>query len=340
MSTPEIARTVDLLPDAAADNAPYFTVFDLETTGLSAATMDEIIEFAGIRLDKNLHVIDRLHIYIQPHDPVPANITELTGITNEMLVGRQNRFTALPAIRKYLGDTICVGHNVVFDVRFLSVMCIQQGIRPLTKYADTVKGFKKATGIKSGVKLEQCCQHMGICLKQAHSAESDAEATKDLFVTIQRLSENNCSVESLTEQESFEKHLGYIGKQNPNKPVRTALCDYYTGHLFELSDAVRQRVLEDFSHGILPTDCARNRGIDCLEVSRMFWQWLTPQTLPLVVNADDRSVSIQVKQMMRYCKTFKELTEMHKRIYSVNDKEVNLGLYTYYWKKRLFQREG
>ena len=64
------------------ENQHTYTVFDIETTGLSAACLCEIIEFAGYKLDKDLNVIDKMHIFIKPYAPIPQKITALTGISN------------------------------------------------------------------------------------------------------------------------------------------------------------------------------------------------------------------------------------------------------------------
>ena len=62
---------------------------DVETTGFSRE-WDSIIEIAAITVDKDFNEIDRFHEYIYPGKSIPAKITEITGITNEMLTGKRN----------------------------------------------------------------------------------------------------------------------------------------------------------------------------------------------------------------------------------------------------------
>ena len=62
---------------------------DIETTGFSRE-WDSIIEIAAIAVDEDLNEIDRFHEYIYPGKSIPAKITEITGITNEMVEGKRN----------------------------------------------------------------------------------------------------------------------------------------------------------------------------------------------------------------------------------------------------------
>ncbi len=62
---------------------------DIETTGFSRE-WDSIIEIAAIAVDEDLNEIDRFHEYIYPGKSIPAKITEITGITNEMVKEKRN----------------------------------------------------------------------------------------------------------------------------------------------------------------------------------------------------------------------------------------------------------
>ena len=95
-----------------------FCVLDLETTGGSAAQC-EITEIGGARyrLGEELGSFQTL---VNPGSPIPPFITVLTGITQAMVVEAPPVETALPAFLEFIGDAVIVGHNIRFDMSFLS----------------------------------------------------------------------------------------------------------------------------------------------------------------------------------------------------------------------------
>ena len=95
-----------------------YTVVDLETTGLDYMWND-IIEIAAVRF-RNGHEVDRYEQLIAVDYELPAFITELTGITDEMLKGCPHIDTAIREFEQFISDDLIIGHNVNFDIRFLS----------------------------------------------------------------------------------------------------------------------------------------------------------------------------------------------------------------------------
>lgn len=103
-----------------------FIALDLETTGLSPET-DTIIEIAAIRFSiekegdsfviKNTEEHSQL---IHPEKLLEQEITMITGITNDMLVGKPTFESVREKVREFIGDAIIVGHNVLFDIAMLA----------------------------------------------------------------------------------------------------------------------------------------------------------------------------------------------------------------------------
>ena len=93
--------------------------FDIETTGLNPAR-DEIIEIGAVRM-KNGVPMAEFQCLIKPHNPVSAEITNLTGISNDML--EKEGISAAEALERFLlfiGNSKLVGHNAVeFDLKFI-----------------------------------------------------------------------------------------------------------------------------------------------------------------------------------------------------------------------------
>src|SRR5690625_1818966 len=95
-----------------------YVVFDVETTGLSAV-YDTIIELAGVRIYEG-EIIDRFESFANPHRPLPEIITNITGITDEMLVGAPEVDGVLEKFHEWMGDSILVAHTASFDIGFLN----------------------------------------------------------------------------------------------------------------------------------------------------------------------------------------------------------------------------
>ena len=112
-----------------------FCVFDTETTGLDPGV--EYMTEIGAVIVKNGEVVDEFDTFVKPGKPITPKITELTGITNEMVADAPGEKEALEAFLKFAGDRILVGHNVhAFDMRFLRAAAKRSGIKlnkPISK---------------------------------------------------------------------------------------------------------------------------------------------------------------------------------------------------------------
>lgn len=98
------------------DNRNY-VVFDLETTGLSAIT-HEIIEIGALKVIDG-EVVDNFEMPVKPAKKITKRITEITGITNEMVEGKPPIEDVLPQFIEFIGKLPLVAHNAEFDYGFL-----------------------------------------------------------------------------------------------------------------------------------------------------------------------------------------------------------------------------
>ena len=305
-----------------------YTVYDIETTGLSAACMCEIIEFAGIKLDQNLNIMDTMHIYIKPYAKIPAKIVTLTGITDEQVFGCENRYQALPKIRNFIGNSVSVCHNAQFDTSFISTMCVQQGLEVLGDWICTMKSYKKLTGEKSA-KLANVCERYGISLEHAHTALDDAMATVEVFIRlISEYSIEQLHKQSASKQSTTISVLKVIGSQNPNKKVREELCAEYAPT--KQADFCINQIVDMFERGCDPIAVAASLELDSNKVSTLFGAWLTAKRMPKFVKLEEMTLNRQVRTMIGVCSTFEDLIKLHKEIYG---NTINKGLYLYHWIK-------
>lgn len=103
-------------------------VFDTETTGLvqpepiPLEKQPQIIEFAGIKLDKNLKEVDRLEFLVDPGIEIPKLITKITNITTSMTTGQGDFASHLKKLQNFfVGVEEFVAHNLMFDHDMLAI---------------------------------------------------------------------------------------------------------------------------------------------------------------------------------------------------------------------------
>lgn len=103
-----------------------FIIFDIETTGLSISA-NKIIEIAAVRMCKG-EVKGQFTSFVNPHESIPFNITQLTHIHDEMVADAPDIAEILPRFMEFIGDATIVAHNARFDMGFLQANCRSQGI--------------------------------------------------------------------------------------------------------------------------------------------------------------------------------------------------------------------
>lgn len=111
-------------------------VFDIETTGLSNRN-DRITEIGAVRI-RGGEIIDTFGTYADPGMPIPAEITELTGITDEMVAGAPSQLEAVRAFLDFVDGSMLVAHNADFDTGFIRHVCDENGIPFDNAYLDTL----------------------------------------------------------------------------------------------------------------------------------------------------------------------------------------------------------
>lgn len=173
-----------------------FVVFDLETTGLTAAH-EEIIEIGAVKT-KNGEIIDRFSQFVKPSKEIPAKITELTGISNEMVADAPSIETVLPEFLEFCKDAVLVAHNAPFDTGFVRYAAFRLGLPFEYPIVDTLELSRMLLPELKRHKLNLVAEHLGVSLENHHRACDDAEATAGIFFKlVERLKEKD--IETLDE---------------------------------------------------------------------------------------------------------------------------------------------
>ncbi|MFW6230980.1 MAG: PolC-type DNA polymerase III [Nanoarchaeota archaeon] len=157
-----------------------FVILDLETTGLSKQH-HTITEIAAVKVKDGI-IIDKFESLVNPGVRIPAFITQLTGIDNEMVKDAPSLDEALQRFLTFLGDAVIVAHNAQFDYGFLShhaKTLLDHTLENRIVCTKRLAGFLLPQ-LKSR-KLGSICSHMNIINEQAHRAMSDVKATYQIF---------------------------------------------------------------------------------------------------------------------------------------------------------------
>lgn len=157
-----------------------YVVFDVETTGLSAA-YDTIIELAAVKMQNGV-VVDRFESFSDPHMPLSAKIKELTGITDEMLQGAPELIDVLTDFKAFIEGSTLVAHNARFDMGFLQTGFRKFNLGDITNpVIDTLELARNVVKGLRNYRLNTLCAHYNIELISHHRAVYDAESTGHLL---------------------------------------------------------------------------------------------------------------------------------------------------------------
>lgn len=161
-----------------------YVVVDIETTGTDVAS-DKITEIGAVRIKDGV-IVESFQTLIDPEVQLSKKIIELTGITDEMLVGQPKIQDVYPDFIKFLGDGIFVAHNADFDYRFLKNAGKDLGYYLENDYEDTLIISRKLLPSLPNHKLNTVCGYFNIEFRH-HRALSDAFATAEAFIELHKI---------------------------------------------------------------------------------------------------------------------------------------------------------
>jgi DNA polymerase III epsilon subunit family exonuclease len=163
-----------------------FVVLDLETSGASPKTGSAITEIGAVKVCGG-QVLGTFKTFVNPGTPLPPFITELTGITDEMLIDAPKIESVLPLLFEFLGSdksTVFVAHNAPFDLSFLKASSALHGYAwPNFRVIDTVKAarFVLTKDDVANYQLGTLALYFRTEIAPNHRALDDALATVDVL---------------------------------------------------------------------------------------------------------------------------------------------------------------
>lgn len=188
--------TIRGLAEGFAQDAPWqeldVALLDVETTGRDAS-VDRVVEL-GIVVGRNGEVIARYNWLINPGIPIPAEVSAIHGITDEMVKEKPRFEDVVSEIGQALRGCIPGAYNALFDRAFLMgefarAKADTSGIPALARDVEWVDPLVWARDIQHDEKsraLGDVAARLGVKLEQAHRASDDAEAALRVMFALGR----------------------------------------------------------------------------------------------------------------------------------------------------------
>lgn len=166
-----------------------FICFDIETTGLSAAR-DKITEIGAVKVENGV-ITDTFSTFANPEMPIPQKITQLTGITDDMVKDAPSQSEAVRAFLEFAGDNVLVAHNAPFDTSFIAKACEDMGREYNYTSIDTVAISRAILTDIKNCKLDTVAKFLRLGDFNHHRATDDAEMLARIFINLcQRLTDD------------------------------------------------------------------------------------------------------------------------------------------------------
>ena len=188
--------TIDILND--------YIVFDIETTGLDSS-YDEVIEIGAIKVHNN-KIVSKFNSLVKPRNEIDEYITELTGITNEMVKDAPTIEEILPEFMNYVGNDILIGHNVNFDINFIYDNLYRNKFDVLTNdFIDTMRISRKLLPELPHHRLIDLANYFEVDATNNHRSLKDCEITMNIYEQLKNVAlEKYVNVEKF--KDAFKKH--------------------------------------------------------------------------------------------------------------------------------------
>ncbi len=236
-----------------------FVIFDIETTGLSAQTCG-ITQIGAIRWQGGKQ-LESFSTYVNPEMPIPAEITEKTGITDEMVADAPTREQAVRALLEFADGQMLVAHNASFDCSFIRKAALDFGIPFPNPSLDTLALSRYINAELQRHRLDMLARYYKLGDFNHHRADADTEMLARVFgCMVRKLEQNgihttdemvaamaeNCDPKRLKPYHIVLLAKNQTGLKNLYKIVSESYLNY-----FRTNPRIPKTVLEEHREGLI-----------------------------------------------------------------------------------------
>lgn len=236
-----------------------FIIFDIETTGLSAKNCG-ITQIGALKY-KNGEIIGRFDSFVNPNMPIPENIVELTGITDEMVKDAPSECEAVKAFLEFCGTRMLVAHNANFDVSFIRRVADENSIPFDNPYLDTVALSRYINNDLKKHTLDTLAKYFNLGEFDHHKADADTEMLARIFECMSKklatngiftVNEMNVAMAHSADPKLLpDYHIivlvkNLVGLKNLYKLVSFSYIDYFKG-----KPRIPKTLLSEYREGLI-----------------------------------------------------------------------------------------
>lgn len=163
-----------------------YVAIDIETTGLGRNA--RIIELGAVRIRHGRKVASYSRL-VNPQIPIPAKVTQITGITDRDVKGKPTIDKALPKFYAFCGRDTWIGHNIRrFDIPVIAreAQRVGAGI-PDVSFYDTLEVSQTLLPQLDRHRLLDLIRYFGIAKTERHRAADDAAQTAQVFECLKQI---------------------------------------------------------------------------------------------------------------------------------------------------------
>ena len=176
-----------------------FVAFDTETTG-SFPVSERIVEIGAVKFTRDGTVLGEFCELVDPEMPIPRNVIRVHGIRNRDVRGKDPIDEVLPRFIDFIGDSILIAHNALFDVQFMGVQMIWQQLPfPKNPVLDSVEMCQEFLPDVKRHNLRNMSRKLGMNVR-CHRALADSQVVRELFLSMVRDSTGEINVAELLDR--------------------------------------------------------------------------------------------------------------------------------------------
>ena len=185
-----------------------FVVFDTETTGLNFE-FERLTEIGAVEVS-NFEIGEKFNTLVNPQKPIPAKITEITGISDEMVKCAPDEKQALEQFLNFVNGRVLVAHNAKFDFGFLSAVARRHNLNLNFTFIDTLVLAKALWPNLKKFKLDKIANHLHLGEFNHHRACDDAFMLAKIFIKMLQILNQNFKINSIQQINSEFPHKNGI----------------------------------------------------------------------------------------------------------------------------------